>query len=66
MSLDVEHLFGFGKVQALGSRFSLKLPFYYCASAHEIAFELILRNGYSFELPLVDDRNKICFAIVKF
>ena len=35
-------------------------------SVHEIAFELILRNVYIFELPLVEERTKIWFAIVKF
>ena len=28
-------------------------------SVHEIAFDLMFRNVYIFELPLVDDGNKI-------
>ena len=39
-----------------------ELSFYLCTSVYEIAFELMLRNIYIFELPLVDDRNKIWFT----
>ena len=55
MSLEVEHLFDHLEADDV-TETPTSLTY---KSVHEIAFELIVRSIFIFELPLVDDGNKI-------